>query len=58
MVPNFELTVQTASLLLYFELTALVAIAAVIVFRMLERVASTSASVIPDRIPSVCEYWH
>ena len=58
MVLNFELTVQTASLLLYFELTALVAIAAVIVFRMLERVASTSGTAIPDRIPSVCEYWH
>ena len=54
---NFELTVQTASLLLYFELTALVATAAVLIFRMLERVASTSAPDISDRIPSVCEYW-
>jgi hypothetical protein len=54
---NFELTVQTASLLLYFELTALVAAAALLIFRMLERVASTSVPVTSDRIPSVCEYW-
>jgi hypothetical protein len=49
--------VQTASLLLYFELTALVAAAALLIFRMLERVASTSVPVTSDRIPSVCEYW-